>query len=93
MRSDGVLPYEFVEERSKSQLTGHAGLLPYIDLTCALGLLKAVDEKVGVRSTGLDGQTSHTVSNSAESGWRGVRGRHQDTGIGRWSLPDIPGCG
>ena len=48
MRSDGVLPYEFVEDGSMRQLTGHAGLLPYIDLTCALGLLKAVDEKVGV---------------------------------------------
>ena len=48
MRSDGVLPYEFVEERSKSQLTGHAGLLPYLDLACALGLLKAVDEEVQV---------------------------------------------
>ena len=48
MRSDGLLPYEFVEDGSTRQLTGHAGLLPYIDLTCALGLLKAVDEKVGV---------------------------------------------
>jgi hypothetical protein len=48
MRCDGVLPYEFVEDESKSELTGHAGLLPYLDLACALGVLKAVDEKVGV---------------------------------------------
>jgi len=47
MRSDGVLPYEFVEDSSTCQLTGHAGLLPYLDLACALGLMKAVDEKVG----------------------------------------------
>lgn len=48
MRSDGVLPYEFVEDESKSQLTGHAGLLPYLDLSCALGLLRSTDEKVQV---------------------------------------------
>ena len=48
MRSDGVLPYEFVEDESKSQLTGHAGLLPYLDLACALGLLKVADERVQV---------------------------------------------
>lgn len=48
MRSDGVLPYEFVEDSSSCELTGHAGLLPYLDLACSLGLLKAVDEKVQV---------------------------------------------
>ena len=48
MRSDGMLPYEFVEEPSSSELTGRAGLLPYIDLACVLGLLKKADENVGV---------------------------------------------
>jgi len=48
MRSDGMLPYEFVEEPTSSELTGRAGLLPYIDLACVLGLLKKVDENVGV---------------------------------------------
>ncbi|MEK7280963.1 MAG: IS1380 family transposase [Chloroflexota bacterium] len=48
MRSDGLLPYEFVEEPGKSEVTGHAGLLPYIDLACVLGMLEAADEEIGV---------------------------------------------
>ena len=48
MRSDGLLPYEIVEEPATSELTGHAGLLPYIDLACVLGLLKEADERVRV---------------------------------------------
>jgi hypothetical protein len=37
MRSDGMLAYEFVEDTSTSQMTGHAGLLPYLDLPCVPG--------------------------------------------------------
>jgi hypothetical protein len=48
MRSDGLLPYEFEGEVGKSQVTGHAGLLPYIDLACVLGMLQAADEEIGV---------------------------------------------
>ena len=48
MGSDGMLSYEFVEEAGKSELTGHAGLLPYMDLACILGLLKEADEAIGV---------------------------------------------
>ena len=48
MRSDGMLSYEFSEEPGKAELTGHAGLLPYIDLACILGLLKEADDKIGV---------------------------------------------
>lgn len=48
MRSDGLLPYEIVEEPTTSELTGHAGLLPYIDLACVLGLLAEADEKIGI---------------------------------------------
>lgn len=48
MRSDGLLAYEFVEETGSSELTGHAGLLPYVDLACVLGLLKGADEKIGL---------------------------------------------
>ena len=29
-------------------MCGHAGLLPYIDLACVLGVPKGVDEKVGI---------------------------------------------
>ena len=47
MRSDGLLPYEFGEEPGKARLTDHAGLLPYVDLACVLGVLGAADEKIG----------------------------------------------
>ena len=48
MRSDGMLPYEYVEDSSTAEVTGHAGLLPYIDLACVLGLAGEVDARVGV---------------------------------------------
>ena len=47
MRYDGLLPYEFVEEPTKTQLIDHAGLLPYLDLACVLGVLSAADENIG----------------------------------------------
>ena len=43
MRSDGMLPYEYARDCPTAEVTGHAGLLPYIDLACVLGLLKEVD--------------------------------------------------
>ena len=43
-----MLRYEFVQEPTSAQLTGYGGLLPYLDLACVLGVLEAVDEKVGV---------------------------------------------
>jgi hypothetical protein len=48
MSSEGLLGYEYVEESGKSQLTGRAGLLPYIDLLCVLGVLGQADEKIGI---------------------------------------------
>jgi hypothetical protein len=51
MRSDGLLPYEFAEDAGSSELTGRAGLLPYIDLLCVLGVLKSSDEEIGVAGT------------------------------------------
>ena len=54
MGRDGLLPYEFEEEPGNGEVTGHAGLTPYIDLTCVLGVLKASDEKIsGVSITVL----------------------------------------
>ena len=47
MRSNGMLAYEFGEEPSSAELTGHAGLLLYLDLACVLGVLRAADEKIG----------------------------------------------
>ncbi len=48
MRCDGLLPYQIVEEPTTSEITGHAGLLPYIDLACALGLLAEADQSIGI---------------------------------------------
>ena len=48
MRSDGMLPYEYVGDSSTAEVTGHAGLLPYIDLACVLGLLREADNEIGV---------------------------------------------
>ena len=48
MRSDRMLGYEFAEDSSPSQMRGHAGLLPYLDLACVLGLLRETDARVGV---------------------------------------------
>src|SRR3990172_4179966 len=48
MRSERLLAYEYVEEPGKSELTGRAGLLPYMDLLCVLGVLRQADEKIGI---------------------------------------------
>lgn len=48
MRRNGMLPYEFVEEPTASEITGHAGLLPYLDLACVLGVLGEADASVGI---------------------------------------------
>ena len=48
MRSDGMLPYEFIEGPTKCDVTGYAGALPYIDLACVLGVLREIDQKVRV---------------------------------------------
>lgn len=43
-----MLPYQYVEEPTAAPVTGYAGLFPYLDLACVLGVLAAVDEKVKV---------------------------------------------
>ena len=48
MRSDGLLPYEYAEETGDAKLVEHAGLLPYIDLACVLGVLEGADDLIGV---------------------------------------------
>lgn len=43
-----MLPYEYVEEPTAAPVTAYAGLFPYLDLACVLGVLQAVDEQVKV---------------------------------------------
>lgn len=35
-------------EPGKSQVTEHAGPLPYMDLACVLGMLETADEEIGI---------------------------------------------
>src|SRR3990170_1660348 len=48
MGADGMLAYEFEPEPTRARITGHGGLLPYLDLACVLGVLEAIDARVGV---------------------------------------------
>ena len=45
----GVLPFQYVEERSSTGMTAMAGLGVYLDLFEAVGLRESVDRHVGVR--------------------------------------------
>ena len=45
----GVLPFQYVEERSSTDMTAMAGLGVYLDLFEAVGLREPVDRHVGVR--------------------------------------------
>jgi hypothetical protein len=48
-----MLSYQYQAEPTATQMTGLAGLLPYLDLACLLGVLEAVDVEVGM--TGAQG--------------------------------------
>lgn len=48
VKATTMLRYEYEPEPTSTQITGYGGLLPYLDLSCTLGMLEAVDEKVGV---------------------------------------------
>ena len=45
----GVLPFQYVEERSSTGMMAMAGLGVYLDLFEAVGLRESVDRHVGVR--------------------------------------------
>ncbi len=51
-----MLRYQYEAEPTSTQITGYAGLLPYLDLACVLGLLEAADEHIGIEG--------------GEQGWR-----------------------
>ena len=62
MRSDGMLDYEFAQDSSPSQMTGHAGLLLYLDLACVLGLLGEADARIGGKRAHLTAQPYRGIS-------------------------------
>ena len=43
-----MLSYQYESEPTATEMTGFAGLLPYLDLACLLGVLEAVDAEVGI---------------------------------------------
>lgn len=48
--AQGVLPFKYEEEKSKSGITALAGLPTYLDLSKVIGLHKLIDKHVGVRT-------------------------------------------
>ena len=59
----GVLPFQYVEERSSTGMTAMAGLGVYLDLFEAVGLRESVDRHVGVRRE-AQGWTDSQVATS-----------------------------
>jgi len=46
-----MLSYQYEPEPTATQMTGFAGLVPYLDLVCLLGVLEAVDGEVGIEGS------------------------------------------
>jgi hypothetical protein len=47
--AQGILPFQYEEEKVEEGITSHAGLLVYLELFKALGVRKSLDRNVGVR--------------------------------------------
>jgi hypothetical protein len=47
--TQGILPFQYEEEKVDEGMTAHAGLLIYLDLFKALGICESLDKNVGVR--------------------------------------------
>ncbi len=43
-----MLSYQYEPEPTAAHMTGFAGLFPYLDLACLLGVMEAVDAEVGI---------------------------------------------
>ena len=50
--SQGVLPFQYEEEKSESGLTGLSGLPLYLDLLHQMGLRESIESNIGVRAEG-----------------------------------------
>jgi hypothetical protein len=58
--SQGVLPYSFESAGATRKATARAGLCPYLELACVVGLLKSVRDNVRV-CTGEQGYTAEQI--------------------------------
>ena len=81
----GILPFQYEEERNSTGMTALAGLPAYLDLVWVTGLAQSIDRHVGLREGGQGWSDSQMVTallllNLA--GWR-VGGRYEGAGEGR----------
>lgn len=50
MITQGILPYQYQEEKSTGGMTALGGLPAYLDLAVAMGLPRMIDKEIGVRA-------------------------------------------
>lgn len=89
----GILPFQYEEERNSTGMTALAGLPAYLDLVWVTGLAQSIDRHVGLREAGQGWSASQMVtallllnpslrSRAGSGGWR-VGGRYEGAGEGR----------
>ena len=61
MMPQGILPFKYEMDLGESGLTGLGGLLTYLDFAQVMGLSRAVEEHVGVRTKGQGWTDSEMV--------------------------------
>ena len=68
----GVLPFQYEQEKSSPGMTAMAGMMTYLELMHAAGLRSSVERHVGTAGvwSGLDGQPSGQLADTAEPGRR-----------------------
>ena len=59
----GVLPFQYEQEKSPNGMTGLSGLVTYLELMHASGLKSSVERRVGLRERG-QGWTDSQIVNS-----------------------------
>ncbi len=62
MVAQGVLPFEFVPETGKTDLTASAGLLVYLDLSAAIGVRESIKKHVEIGEKGQGWSDSQVVT-------------------------------
>ena len=82
--SQGVLPFQYEEEKRSTGMTALAGLPLYLDLAGVTGLARSIGRHVRLREGARAGAIAPMRHRgAAEPGWWGVCRRHTGTGEGR----------
>ncbi len=92
----GVLPFQYEEEKRSTGMTALAGLPAYLDLARVAGLARSIERHVRVREGGQGWSDSQMVTSLVllnrfdfahyRSGWWRGRRRLEDSGEGRGVL-------